>query len=132
MLTPISNRRKFTAKKNKTWDGDGVLSVGNGYAHLQDVSGKDMGKTAWNAPLLPGSTLSVGGKDVEVDCLITKEDFLAGKPFLGGIHKTLIPKLEEPLRLSLKVQAKQEKLVARQVNKANVSAPSSKIGRAHV
>lgn len=126
MLTPVSNRRKFTAKKNKTWDGDGVLSVSNGYAHLQDVSGKDMGKTAWNAPLLPGSTLSVGGKDVEVDCLITKEDFLAGNPFLGGIHKTLIPKIEEPLRLSLKVQAKQEKLVARQVNKVNVSAPSSR------
>ena len=103
-----------------------MLSVSDGYAHLQDVSGKDMGKTAWNAPLLPGSTLSVGGKDVEIDYLITKEDFLAGKPFLGGTHKTLIPKLEEPLRLSLKVQAKQEKLVARQVNKANVSAPSSK------
>jgi DNA repair and recombination protein RAD54B len=43
-----------------------------------------MGKSMWKAPLLPGSTLSVGGKDVEVDTLISKEDFMAGKPFLGG------------------------------------------------
>jgi DNA repair and recombination protein RAD54B len=33
-------------------------------------------------PLLPGSTLIIGGKDVEVDSIISKADFLAGKPFL--------------------------------------------------
>jgi DNA repair and recombination protein RAD54B len=33
-------------------------------------------------PLLPGSTLSVGGKDVEIDAIISKAEFLAGKPFL--------------------------------------------------
>jgi DNA repair and recombination protein RAD54B len=39
-------------------------------------------------PLLPGSTLSVGGKDVEVDSIITKEDFLAGRPFLkNGVKR---------------------------------------------
>jgi DNA repair and recombination protein RAD54B len=43
-----------------------------------------MGKTMWKAPLLPGSTLSVGGKDVEVDTVISKADFLAGRTFLGG------------------------------------------------
>jgi DNA repair and recombination protein RAD54B len=77
-------RRKFTTKKNKTWDGDGVLSVIHGYAHLQDTDGREMGKTMWKAPLLPGSTLSVGGKDVEVDTVISEADFLAGRPFLGG------------------------------------------------
>lgn len=75
--------RKFTLKKHKTWDGDGVLSVRDGYAHLQDIDGRSMGKITWNKPLLPGSSLSIGGKDIEVDSVITKEDFLAGRPFLG-------------------------------------------------
>ncbi|KAL3425576.1 DNA repair and recombination protein rad54 [Phlyctema vagabunda] len=74
--------RKFTAKKHKTWDGDGVLSLHDGYARLQDVSGREMGRCRWSDPLLPGSTLSIGGKEVEVDELISKADFLAGKPFL--------------------------------------------------
>jgi DNA repair and recombination protein RAD54B len=75
-------RRKFTAKKHKTWDGDGVLSVYGGYARLQDISGREMGRCMYKDPLLPGSTLSIGGKYVEVDSVITKEDFLAGRPFL--------------------------------------------------
>ncbi|RDW71267.1 hypothetical protein BP6252_07830 [Coleophoma cylindrospora] len=79
--------RKFTTKKHKTWDGDGVLSVQGGYAMLQDISGRDMGRCRWNSPLLPGSTLSIGGKDVEIDDLIPKADFLAGKPFLKGAAK---------------------------------------------
>ncbi|RDL40457.1 p-loop containing nucleoside triphosphate hydrolase [Venustampulla echinocandica] len=79
--------RKFTAKKHKTWDGDGVLSVYGGYARLQDISGRDMGRCMYKDPLLPGSTLSVGGKDVEVDCTISKADFLAGKPFLNTTAK---------------------------------------------
>jgi DNA repair and recombination protein RAD54B len=76
--------RKFTMKKNKTWDGDGVLSIVGGYARLQNIDGREMGKIMWKAPLLPGSELSVGGKDVEVDSVISKEDYMAGKPFLGG------------------------------------------------
>jgi DNA repair and recombination protein RAD54B len=76
------HRRRFTAKKHKTWDGDGVLSVYGGYARLQDVSGREMGKCRHNEPLLPGSTLSIGGKEIEVDSVISKEDFSAGRPFL--------------------------------------------------
>lgn len=75
-------RRKFTAKKHKTWDGDGVLSVYGGYARLQDVSGREMGRCMYKEPLLPGSTLSMGGKEIEVDSVLSKEDFLAGRPFL--------------------------------------------------
>ena len=68
----MSSRRKFTTKKNKTWDGDGVLSVRGGYAHLQDISGKDLGKGSCKGPLLVGSQLSIGGKDVEIESTISK------------------------------------------------------------
>lgn len=76
------DRRKHTTKQHKTWGGDGVLHITGGYAYLQDISGRDMGRTTCNSPLLPGSELSVGGKEVEVDCVISKADFLAGRPFL--------------------------------------------------
>ncbi|KAH6681986.1 SNF2 family N-terminal domain-containing protein [Halenospora varia] len=79
--------RKFTMKKHKTWDGDGVLSVSGGYAKLQDISGREMGRSMFNDPLLPGSTLTVGGKDIEVDSVISKADFLAGRPFLKTTAK---------------------------------------------
>ena len=48
-----------------------------------------MGKCMFKDPLLPGSTLSIGGKDVEVDSVISREDFLAGRPFLkSGMKRT--------------------------------------------
>ncbi|KGM92691.1 uncharacterized protein PADG_11148 [Paracoccidioides brasiliensis Pb18] len=75
--------RKSTAKKHKTWDGDGILAVRGGYAYLQDVSGKDLGRIRFISPLLPGSTLSVGGKDVEVDSVMSKKEYMSGRAFLG-------------------------------------------------
>ncbi|KAI9808215.1 MAG: hypothetical protein M1825_004672 [Sarcosagium campestre] len=66
--------RKFTAKKHKVWDGDGVLTTRGGFAHLRDISGKQMGKIAFNSPLLPGSTLSIAGKEVEVDSVLTRNE----------------------------------------------------------
>lgn len=51
-----------------------------------------MGRTMFNDPLLPGSTLSIGGKDIEVDSIVSKADFLAGRPFLkGGVPVTATP-----------------------------------------
>ncbi|GAD94309.1 conserved hypothetical protein [Paecilomyces variotii No. 5] len=83
--------RKFTMKKNKTWDGDGVLSVRGGYAYLKDVSGRDMGKTMLKSTIEPGVMLSIGGKEVEVDSAIPKQEYLSGRQFLGGA-KTVSPK----------------------------------------
>ncbi|KAI9652935.1 MAG: helicase [Trizodia sp. TS-e1964] len=84
--------RKFTLKKHKTWDGDGVLSVHDGFAYLQDTSGLNMGRIRLDLPLAPGSTLSISGKDVEIDSILCKEDFLAGRPSLGS--EKVIPKPE--------------------------------------
>lgn len=44
-----------------------------------------MGRVMVNpATLEPGSTLSIGGKEVEVDSVLSKEEFLSGRPFLEG------------------------------------------------
>ncbi|KAJ9664085.1 helicase [Coniosporium apollinis] len=118
--------RKFTVKKHKTWDGDGILAVRNGVAHLQDISGKDLGKTALKTPLLPGSELSVGGKEVEVDSIISKEDFLAGRPFLGAASNPVVQEPNITEKLGFKAHAKQAKLEAKQVEKPKVVVPTSK------
>jgi DNA repair and recombination protein RAD54B len=77
--------RKYTTKKNKTWDGDGVLAIVGGYGTLTDSdTGKELGKGACNRPLLPGSVLSLGGKELEIDGVIKKEEYLSGRIFLGG------------------------------------------------
>lgn len=75
--------RKYTTKKNKTWDGDGVLSVVGGYAVLADSNtGKELGRGPYGRPLLPGSALSLGGKEVEIDGVMSREDYMSGKQFL--------------------------------------------------
>lgn len=74
------SRRNYTTKKHKTWDGDGTISVSGGYATMRDLSGKEMGRSTCNGPLLPGSTLSIGGKEVEVDSMMSKEEYFSRRP----------------------------------------------------
>ena len=42
-----------------------------------------MGRKACSDPLLPGSTLSIGGKDVEVDSIMSREEYMSGRTFLN-------------------------------------------------
>lgn len=109
--------RKFTNKKNKTWDGDGVLSISGSNATLQDISGKELGRGVCKGPLLVGSELSIAGREIEVDTMISKEDYLAGRPFLGNVKKEPAPSLKEidgTSRVTKKAQAKHDKLAATQ------------------
>ena len=42
-----------------------------------------MGRKACSDPLLPGSNLSIGGKDVEVDSIMSREEYMSGRTFLN-------------------------------------------------
>ena len=91
-----SNRRKCTTKKHTTWDSDGILRVVDGFAYLEDIPGKDMGRATCNGPLLPGSGLPVGGKEVEIESLLSGENCMAGRPFLStGNTKPTAPAVVE-------------------------------------
>ncbi|PKX93818.1 DEAD/DEAH box helicase [Aspergillus novofumigatus IBT 16806] len=74
--------RKPSTKKNKTWDGDGIISASDGYLYLQDISGKDMGRVMHGPRLEIGTVLSIGGKEVEIDSEIPRKEYLARRPFL--------------------------------------------------
>ncbi|WPH03427.1 Hypothetical protein R9X50_00630700 [Acrodontium crateriforme] len=110
--------RKYTTKKNKTWDGDGILSVSGGFATLQNADGRSLGRTACKGPLLIGSELSVGGKEVEIDSTISKADFLAGRPFLGQVKEqpTENPSKEheDVTKMTKREREKQNRIVVKQ------------------
>lgn len=42
-----------------------------------------MGRTPCDSPLLPGSQISIGGKEVEVDSIISKDEYLGGRPIVN-------------------------------------------------
>ena len=46
-----------------------------------------MGKTSCKDALLPGSRLSIGGKEVEIDDVMQKSDYMSGKCFLNNGSK---------------------------------------------
>ncbi|KAJ4468275.1 RAD54B protein [Lentinula aciculospora] len=82
--------RNYQAKKNKTWEGDGVLVVLSGSrATLYDsTDGKQIGSGKSQMPLFDGKVFSIGGKDVELDREITKQEYLSGTCF--GSNSVLI------------------------------------------
>ena len=81
--------RKYTNKKHKNWDGDGVLWLKNGHGVLTDSdTGKELGRGACNRPLLAGSTISLGGKEIEIDGVMKRDDYMSGRTFLGKAAKT--------------------------------------------
>ncbi|KAJ5788880.1 Helicase C-terminal [Penicillium psychrosexuale] len=74
--------RKPSAKKHKTWDGDGILSTRGEFVYLRDIAGKEMGRKVHEARLEPGTTLSISGKEVEIDSEISRKEYLSGRVFL--------------------------------------------------
>ncbi|KAK1144706.1 helicase [Aspergillus melleus] len=98
--------RKPTTKKNKTWDGDGILSTRDGYAYLQDVSGKEMGRVMHGSRLEPGVMLSVSGKEVEIDSEIARQEYLSGKKLLG--NKQAPVAISPPRKTSVSVLGKRD------------------------
>ena len=86
-----------------------------------------MGRTPSESPLLPGSTLSIGGKDVEVDSVISKEEFMAGKatsnrsspPNLARAH----PAKFKPPSSSAIIAVKEGKTESQQTEHINPALP---------
>ena len=108
--------------------------MSGGNAHFWDVSGKEMGRIACSDPLLPGSTLSIGGKDIEVDSMMSREEFLSGRTFLNTkaqpspvmrIRENPIPKPKPKSmpKVVTKVAIDREKEEAKKL--LNVAAPKS-------
>lgn len=83
-------------------------------------------------PLLEGSALSIGGKEIEVESMISKADFMAGRPFLGNTNKSA-PQLKDVngvSRVSTKSQQKFKKLHETQRESLTPSMPAMQVSKA--
>ena len=85
-----------------------MLAVLCGYATLYNTEGREMGRTAYNSPLLTGSLLSVAGRDVEIDCTITKEEFARGSAFSAAPPKPAGNSLQSKTPVSEKSRSSNE------------------------
>ena len=57
-----------------------------------------MGRAACSIPLLPESTLSIGGKEVEVDSMLSRKDYMATKLAVPSAIVEILPKtFDKPL-----------------------------------
>ncbi|KAH7108135.1 P-loop containing nucleoside triphosphate hydrolase protein [Auriculariales sp. MPI-PUGE-AT-0066] len=83
-------------KKHKTWDDDGVLEVVGARATLWDMTNQKItdGPVKDADSLCEGSPLFVGGKELEIDCAVSRDDFLSGKCFgRGNMASAVLPAL---------------------------------------
>lgn len=74
--------RKQSNKKNKTWQAEGILSFSNNIYSLKDYDGNFLGNCHHPSPLSIGDQLKIADKEIEVDKILSKEDYLSGKPFI--------------------------------------------------
>lgn len=80
--------RKVTAKKNKTWEDDGVLVYKNGFITAYSNKGQKIGSTARDK--LPGADdlFTMSGKDIQIEGEISYNDFCRAVGKDNGISKT--------------------------------------------
>jgi DNA repair and recombination protein RAD54B len=100
------------------------------------LSGRNIGRTAFSRPLLVGSNLSLGGKELEVDSIIEGEDYLAGRPFVKAgkpgqarvHHENTKPQAVAKPAMSIQAQMKAQMLKEKETVKKTlkVAAPITK------
>jgi DNA repair and recombination protein RAD54B len=100
------------------------------------LSGRNIGRTTFNKPLLVGSNLSLGGKELEIDSIIKREDYLAGRPFVKAgkqgqakvHHENTKPQAVAKPAMSIQAQMKAQMLKEKEVAKKtlHVAAPITK------
>lgn len=67
--------RKVTAKKNKTWEDDGVLVYKNGFMTAYNSKGHRLGGCVRDKVPETEDLLSLSGKDVQIEAEITYDEF---------------------------------------------------------
>ncbi|KAG4306162.1 hypothetical protein PORY_000150 [Pneumocystis oryctolagi] len=98
--------RKQTTKKNKSWQGDGILSFFNNICLLKDLNENILAKSYYNSSLLSiGDQIKIGDKEVEIDSILNQEDCLSKKSYIESLndskirsplHSTSIKKFKTP------------------------------------
>ncbi|XP_042891287.1 DNA repair and recombination protein RAD54B-like [Penaeus japonicus] len=80
---------KLSRKKHKNWEGDAILIVRGRSVTLKDTEGKEIGRASGYkltdlASLEEGNTLPIGGKEIEIQGVISAESYATGQCFMAG------------------------------------------------
>lgn len=96
--------RKVTTKKNKTWDGDGILIVSSdGMVTLENSDGKQITKSRSKPSdtFDPDYLIKVGFYEVEISGTIDPQVYLSGSNHLAGNSNLTKPSVEIKQRLPI-------------------------------
>jgi len=69
--------RKLQTRKNKTWEGDGIICIRGSSCHIksrEDGSQVASGQWASDRECVPGQIYMIGGKEVEIDEAISSKE----------------------------------------------------------
>lgn len=82
--------RKVTAKKNKTWEEDGLLSCRNGSVTVYNSKGAKIGSIIRDKPLEIEDMLKVSGKEIQIEAPMSRAEFdrIIGKVDVTTTSKT--------------------------------------------
>ena len=82
----------------------------------------------WKTPLLPGSTLSLAGKEIEIDTLLSKQEYLSRRPAQKPELAAISGSIKKPFKIQRPaVDPEKGKPVPKQVEAVKkISAPSFK------
>jgi DNA repair and recombination protein RAD54B len=108
-----------------------VLCVRDGQAFLKNDKGKDLGRTSCKGPLFVGSGLSVGGREVEVEALMTKDDYRSVQKNLEKVAQPppVSKQADGATQITKKAQARHDKIVVTQKERLTNAVPSSQASR---
>ncbi|TFK25490.1 RAD54B protein [Coprinopsis marcescibilis] len=74
--------RNPQSRKHKTWEGDGVLVTdATGKGTVFDSENKVIGGGKLDFPLHEGKNMNIGGKEIELDCQISRNEYMSGTCF---------------------------------------------------
>ncbi|XP_066942085.1 DNA repair and recombination protein RAD54B-like isoform X2 [Macrobrachium rosenbergii] len=87
---------KRSNKKHKKWEGDAILIAKGRSVILKDTEGKEIGrgsgyKLSDLAQLEEGNTLPIGGKEIEIQGVISASDYSSGRCFQGFVSTVDTP-----------------------------------------
>ncbi|KAH6914098.1 RAD54B protein [Coprinopsis sp. MPI-PUGE-AT-0042] len=115
--------RNPQGRKHKTWEGDGVIVCeSGGRSTLYDSDGKIIGSGRLDGAPAEGRNFHIGGKDIELDCSISRGDFLSGTCFGRGLPAS-------SSQVALPVASKQSKFFPPQRSAPAASTPTVAVSR---
>lgn len=121
--------RKVSTKKNKTWEGDGVLTRQTEGLKLEKIDGKVLARSRGAVEIEVGALMKVGSYEVEVQNLRMEQQETNGMPLKDVAPNLMKPKVKlSPMKSSIEkkpvIQAPHQTKLPFTINSAKATSHS--------